>query len=119
MPLGVIAKNSTYIYTVGNILVSLDYQKGDFGTDDVSILKNALDIAHRYDQTYSSRIEIINQKKFLITSRNAQGIQGLSFIGLSKSGHIKLIGTLQYDPVEETNAQNFLKDLLSSVTYKK
>jgi hypothetical protein len=118
MPLGETAKSSPGVYSVGNVLISLGYQKGDWGSDDLSKKKNAFDIVHRYNQTYSSHIEVVNQNKFLVTSRNASGIQGVIFIGLNKSGNTLLYGTLQYHPSEEANAQNILKDLLAGVEYR-
>jgi len=109
------------VYNVGNVLISMNYRVIGRHVDTEKHLvkiKTALDALMRDDNTYSSKIETINNKKFLITSQHERGGLLLIFYGLNEATSTSLNGSVQCAPEDEAEANATLHELLSNLKFK-
>jgi len=109
------------VYNVDNVLVSVGYRsiKRNINADNYLVnVKKSLDPFFSDSPGYTSKIETINGKKFLITSQPMNGNITKAFYGVNTVTFTILQGSVQCSPEHEAEADITLKELLSNIQYK-
>lgn len=119
---GYLERDSTKIYTVGNILVTIYARKLKKKINpDTSLmnLKEALRPFFSDIEGYNSNIESINGNKYLITRQPIKGNITKAFYAYNNFTLTTLQGSIQCAPEYEEEANITLKELLSNIVYNR
>jgi hypothetical protein len=109
------------VYSVGNVLVSVRYKSLKKTADPdnyLTTIKKSLDPFFSDSPGYTSKIETIGGKKFLITSQPLNGNITKAFYGVNNSTLTSLQGSVQCTPEDEAEANATLRELLTNLKYK-
>lgn len=120
MALNVVADiNSDNVYTINDVLVSLNTENAKVKDGHLLQLKKGLDEMSKKDKSYSSLIKTINNNQVLIINEVWGKVGYYRFYLFDDPSANAVAGLLEYNKDDEGKALNVLNNLLENMKFSK
>jgi len=106
------------IYRIDNVLIMIIANSAKNSANYLQLLKTALDDTGHLLPDYSSKIETIGNTSVLVLNEVFEGFKMYRFFGVNSAGDGRILGYVQYNAGDETNAKTILENVIRSVKFK-